>query len=79
MDYIRLIIRYAASIFNFLIFVRVIMSFIPNSAHNSIGRFVYQATEPILGPIRRILPKTGMIDFSPLIAFLILNFIISNF
>ena len=32
-------------------------------------------TEPILDPIRRIMPRLGMIDFSPLVAILLLSFI----
>lgn len=35
--------------------------------------FVYQATEPILAPIRRVLPPTGGVDWSPLIAMFILG------
>ena len=33
---------------------------------------VFGLTEPVLGPIRRILPSTGMIDFSPLVVMVIL-------
>ena len=36
---------------------------------------VYQVTEPILAPIRRVLPRFGMFDFSPIVAFLILSLI----
>jgi YggT family protein len=35
--------------------------------------FVYQFTEPILAPIRRLIPPTSGIDWSPLIAMLILS------
>lgn len=33
---------------------------------------VFSLTEPVLGPIRRVLPQTGMIDFSPLVVMVIL-------
>lgn len=33
---------------------------------------IFAVTEPILAPIRRILPQTGMIDFSPLVLIIIL-------
>ena len=33
---------------------------------------VFGITEPVLGPIRRLLPQTGMIDFSPLVVMVIL-------
>ncbi len=36
---------------------------------------LYQVTEPILAPIRRVLPKFGMLDFSPMIAFFVISLI----
>ncbi len=36
---------------------------------------IYQVTEPILAPIRRVLPRFGMLDFSPMVALLILTVI----
>jgi YggT family protein len=56
-----------------LIFGRVIMSFVDPTGRNQISAFLIQATEPILGPVRRLLPQTGMFDFSPLIVLLILG------
>ncbi|MYC28627.1 MAG: YggT family protein [Chloroflexi bacterium] len=41
----------------------------------SITQVFVQVTEPILAPIRRVLPNFGMIDFSPLVAILALTFI----
>jgi YggT family protein len=35
--------------------------------------FIYQATEPILSPIRRVIPPTGGLDWAPLIAMLVLG------
>lgn len=37
----------------------------------AIGNFLYQATEPVFQPIRRLLPATGSLDFSPVIVLLI--------
>lgn len=54
------------------ILVRVILSWFPIGGNNPIVAFVYQVTEPILAPIRRIVPRIGVIDLSPLIAILIL-------
>jgi YggT family protein len=56
-----------------LIFGRVLMSFIDPTGRNQISAFLIQTTEPILGPVRRLLPQTGMFDFSPLIVLLILG------
>ena len=41
-----------------------------------LGRFVYSVTEPLLAPIRRVLPSTGALDLSPLILLLALGLIL---
>ena len=41
----------------------------------AIGNFLYRATEPVLAPIRRILPNLGSLDISPIVVFLIIYFI----
>ena len=56
-----------------LIFGRVIISWIDPGGRNQISAFLIQTTEPILAPVRRMMPQTGMIDFSPLIVLLILG------
>jgi len=56
-----------------LIFARVILSWIDPTGRGRIATFVIQTTEPILAPVRRLLPRTGMIDFSALIVLLVLG------
>ena len=46
-----------------------------NPVVNGIGRFCYALTEPVLRPIRRLLPHLGGIDISPVIAILLLVFL----
>ena len=64
-----------------LIFVRIVFSWVPRMGYQSaIGRLVYNLTEPILGPCRRMLDKSPlgggmMLDFSPVIALFILDII----
>jgi len=62
-----------------LIFARFVLSWVrPDPYHPTWGRitqFVYQATEPLLAPIRRILPSSGGLDFSPMILLFALYFI----
>jgi YggT family protein len=43
----------------------------------SIGDFLYRVTEPVLRPIRRLLPQFGAVDLSPWVALLILRFIVA--
>jgi YggT family protein len=61
------IIYWIFQIFYLLILARVIISWIRLDPSNPIVQFIYNATEPILAPIRRMLPPAGGIDFSPLI------------
>lgn len=58
-----------------LILARVILSFIQTNPYHPVRRIIYELTEPILAPIRRILPPTSGLDFSPLIALLLLELI----
>lgn len=68
------LINMALLIFELLILARVLLSWFPNADHsNPLIRFVYDATEPILRPIRDMMPQTGMFDFSPIIVLLIVQ------
>ncbi|MCL5093562.1 MAG: YggT family protein [Patescibacteria group bacterium] len=62
------------NVFYILLFARVILSWIPKAADNFLGVFIFEVTEPILAPIRRLLPQSGL-DFSPIIAFIALQLI----
>jgi YggT family protein len=53
---------------------RVVISFLDPFARNSISRVIYDLTEPIVGPIRRLIPPLGgTLDLSPLIALVLLQ------
>ena len=56
-----------------LILARVILSWVDPGGRGRISAFVIQTTEPLLAPIRRLLPRTGMFDLSPLIVLLVLG------
>jgi len=67
----------ALTIAYWLILVRAIISWVNPDPHNPIVQFLYKTTEPILYPIRKILPA-GLrwgIDISPIIAFLAIMFL----
>lgn len=64
------------TILTWLIFIRAIISWVNPDPYNPIVQFLYRVTEPILAPIRRILPLGNLaIDFSPIIAFIVLLFL----
>ncbi|MBC8029990.1 MAG: YggT family protein [Pyrinomonadaceae bacterium] len=59
------------SFYSLLIFIRIIFSWGRVSYSNRLMRWIVNATEPLLGPLRRIVPTVGMFDISPIVAFLI--------
>lgn len=62
-------------IYEILILARVVMSWVRMEG-NSLSDFVYRVTEPILRPVRELIPAlAGTIDFSPLIAFMLLTLV----
>lgn len=63
----------ASAIFSWLYAFNVINS--SNQFVNSIGRFLYNITEPVLAPIRRILPNLGGIDISPIVVLVLIFFL----
>ena len=60
------------SIYILLIIIRIIFSWGQTSYRNRVMRFLFKATEPLLGPLRRMIPLLGWLDISPLVAILIL-------
>ena len=62
---------------NFAILGRVVMSWISPRGDDPISQMLLQITEPILEPIRRVMPKTGIFDLAPMVALLALNLIIA--
>ena len=53
-----------------LVMGRVLVSWVDPMARNAVSRYVVAVTEPMLAPIRRLLPRTGSIDFAPLVLLL---------
>ena len=54
---------------------RVIMSWISPRGEDPISPLLYQITEPILKPIRQVVPPLGMFDLTPMIALILLTVI----
>ena len=55
------------------IFVRAILSWFPMNPSNALIAMLDQITEPVLAPLRRIVPRIGMIDITPLVAIILLQ------
>ena len=68
------IANFVISIYIFIIFVRVIISWVNPDPYNTIVQLLYTLTEPVLRPFRNIVPL-GPIDVSPIFVFLLLYFL----
>ncbi|MNC31695.1 YGGT family protein [compost metagenome] len=62
-------------IFFFALIASVILSWVAPHSHNPGAQLVNQLCEPLLMPIRRILPNLGGLDISPIFAFIALNLV----
>ena len=63
-----------------LIVVRIIFSWFPMGYNSAIGRFLYNMTEPILGPVRSMMDKSPLgggygLDFSPIFALILMRLV----
>lgn len=63
----------ALYIYMWIIIIRALISWVSPNPYNPIVRFLYRVTEPVLQPVRRILPLQGLgVDFSPIIVILVI-------
>ena len=58
-----------------LVLGRMLMSWVDPNGRNRVSAFLIQATEPLLSPVRRLLPSTGAIDWSGFIVLIVLGFL----
>ena len=72
-------IYYILQLYSMLIFVRILMSWVQLDPSNPIVETICQITDPYLNIFRRIIPSAGTIDFSPIIALLVLHAIARAF
>ena len=61
-------------LYSWVLIARIVLSWIPNvDRSNQIVQFLYQITDPVLEPVRQIVPPLGMIDLSPIVVFIALQ------
>ncbi len=60
------------ALYSLLIFIRIIFSWGGTGYGNPVMRFLINATDPLLVPLRRMIPPLGMFDISPIVAFIII-------
>jgi len=70
------LLQLLSQLFSLLILARILMSWVQVDRGNAVVKLIFDLTEPILAPIRRVLPQAGMFDFSPMVAILLMEFLV---
>ena len=70
--FLRVFVQLFVTALFFVVTARVLISWINPRFEGPVAKFLYDTTEPLLSPIRRFLPQTGMIDLSPMILGMVL-------
>ena len=73
MHQLSVIIHFIFTAYTLMLFTRVIGSWFPSFQQFTIMRFIHYYTEPYLKVFRKVIPRLGMMDLSPLIAFFALR------
>ncbi len=76
MGFLFRFLQLLCEVLTIVILLRAILSWFSPRPTNILVNILHQITEPILAPLRRIIPKVGMLDFSPLVAVLLLQLVI---
>jgi YggT family protein len=69
----HLLVSWTFTILKIALIVRVISSWLPISPFSRWVRWSYQLSEPILAPLRRIVPNLGGLDITPILAYFLLS------
>lgn len=73
---VAIVLDYALRLYIWIIIFRAIISWVNPDPYNPIVQFLYRITEPVMAPVRRYLPVSGMgIDFSPLVVIFAIFFL----
>ena len=72
---LALLVNGICTILYWMLFARIILSWFPVDPYNNIVQVLMQITDPILNLFRRIPLQIGMIDLTPLLAFIVLQFL----
>lgn len=71
-------ILWALNVYAFILIARALMSWFDPGFRSAIGQIIYKITEPVVGPVRRLMPSTGGIDFSVMIVIFVI-YILRNY
>jgi len=66
-------LHWLLDLYSLVLLASVILSWVDLSSDNPFVRLVRQLTEPVLAPLRRVLPTAGGFDFSPLVLLVVIR------
>lgn len=75
MQSVAMLVQLFVQIYSLVILARVLMSWVNIDPYSPLARTIFDLTEPVLAPIRNLLPQTTGLDFSPIIAMVLLQII----
>jgi len=76
MSFLFNFIQILCEVLTIAIILRAILSWFSPRPTNRLAIILYRVTEPMLAPLRRIIPRAGMVDFTPLVAIILLQLIV---
>ncbi|AKM18447.1 YggT family protein [Geobacillus sp. FSL K6-0789] len=74
MDYVLTFLTTLIQVYSYALIIYILMSWFPNARETRFGQMLAAICEPYLEPFRRVIPPLGIIDISPIIAFIVLEF-----
>jgi YggT family protein len=74
-DSLITLIVYLFNALTLIVIARALLSWFDPGMRTSVGRILVDITEPMLAPIRRMIPSAGGLDFSPIVLIVLLQFI----
>lgn len=73
MDPIISFIQMLFTLYSFAILGRALVSWVQVDPYNPAVKFLHDVTEPVMAPIRNLMPTTGMLDFSAIVAMVLVQ------
>lgn len=72
-EFVAVFLRFFVIALWLVVLGRVLVSWVDPQFGNPVSRFLFETTEPLLSPVRKVMPQTGMFDFAPLVVLLVLG------
>lgn len=75
LESVAMLVQLFVQLYSLVILARVLMSWVNIDPYSPLAHIIFNLTEPVLAPIRNLLPQTAGLDFSPIIAMVLLQIV----